>query len=392
MTAAPRVVHVTTTDISLFLLLGPQLLAFRDAGYDVVGVSAPGPYVDRLEALGIHHVALQHATRAMAPNRDAALVPELVRTFRRLRPDIVHTHNPKPGVLGRIAARAARVPRVVNTVHGLYAQPNDRWQRRAVVYGLERAAAFCSDAELVQNVEDLPVLRSLGVRENKLHLLGNGIDLTRFDPGRVAAAARVNLRAQWGATDDTIVCGIVGRLVAEKGYREIFRAARRLQTVAPQLQFVVVGPVDSDKTDALTREDIASAERIGNVHFAGAHDDIEACYAAFDMYALASYREGFPRSAMEAAAMGLPVVATDIRGCRQVVDDGVNGHLVRPRDSFALAEALADLASNEYLRTKMGAAGREKAASDFDQRRCIDITLGVYDELLGRAPGAKAAA
>jgi glycosyltransferase involved in cell wall biosynthesis len=392
VTSSPRVAHVTTTDISLFLLLGPQLLAFRDAGYDVVGVSAPGPYVERLEALGIRHVALQHATRAMAPNRDAALVPELVRTFRRLRPDIVHTHNPKPGVLGRIAARAARVPRVVNTVHGLYAQPNDPWPRRAVVYGLERIAAFCSDAELVQNVEDLPVLRSVGVREHKLHLLGNGIDLTRFDAARISPAARIDLRGQWGADDGTIVCGIVGRLVAEKGYREVFDAARRLQKSAPQLRFVVVGPVDADKTDALTPEAIAAAERIGNVHFAGSHDDIEACYAAFDMYALASYREGFPRSAMEAAAMGLPVVATDIRGCRQVVDDGVNGRLVPPRDSFALAEALADLASNEYLRHKMGVAGREKAASDFDQQRCIDITLGVYDKLLGRRSDVEFAA
>jgi glycosyltransferase involved in cell wall biosynthesis len=328
----------------------------------------------------------------MALNRDVALVPELARTFRHLGPDIVHTHNPKPGVLGRIAARAARVPHVVNTVHGLYAQPGDPWPRRALVYGLERIAAFCSDAELVQNVEDIAVLRRLGVRDNKLHLLGNGIDLTRFDVDRVHQSTRVGLRSQWGAGDDTIVCGVVGRLVAEKGYRELFHAARRLQLSAPHLRFVVVGPIDADKTDALTSDDIAAAERIGNVHFAGPHDDIEACYAAFDMYALASYREGFPRSAMEAAAMGLPIVATDIRGCRQVVDDGVTGRLVTTHNSFALADAIADLARNDDLRHKMGAAAREKAASDFDQRRCIDLTLDVYDTLLGRRAHSEAVA
>ena len=108
-------IHVTTADISLVLLLGPQLRAFRDAGYEVIGASAPGPFVAELESWGIEHRALDHATRAMAPHRDAAALAELYRLFRGLRPAIVHTHNPKPGVYGRLAARAARVPAIVNT-------------------------------------------------------------------------------------------------------------------------------------------------------------------------------------------------------------------------------------------------------------------------------------
>src|SRR4051794_14844926 len=112
-----RLVHVTTTDMSLELLLGPQLSAFSDAGYDVVGVSAPGRYVSAIEARGVRHVPLGHATRSMAPHHDAAALLELRRLFRDLRPHIVHTHNPKPGVYGRLAARAAHVPAIVNTVH-----------------------------------------------------------------------------------------------------------------------------------------------------------------------------------------------------------------------------------------------------------------------------------
>src|SRR5437588_3294397 len=153
--------------MSLALLLGPQLRAFATAGYEVIGMSAPGEWVGQLEAGGIRHVPLRHATRALAPTHDARAFGELRALFRALRPDIVHTHNPKPGVYGRIAARAAGVPVVVNTVHGLYAQPGDPVTKRALVYAAERVAAACSHAELVQNAEDLEVLARIGVPRDK---------------------------------------------------------------------------------------------------------------------------------------------------------------------------------------------------------------------------------
>lgn len=388
MTAGrPLLLHVTTTDISLELLLGPQLEAFAAAGYDVRGVSAPGPYVDRLRARGIEHVPLAHATRAMAPHRDAMLLAELVRVFRRLRPEIVHTHNPKPGVYGRIAARVARVPVIVNTVHGLYAQPTDPAPRRAVVYGLERVAATASSAELVQNPEDVPVLRRLRIPDRKLVLLGNGIDLDRFDPSRRHAADVRAARRELGAErDDDVVVGLVGRLVREKGYAEVFDAAGMLRARGVPVRFAVVGPDDPDKHDALDEDLRGLGERAG-VRFLGARDDVERLYSAMDVYVLASHREGFPRSAMEAAAMGVPIVATDIRGCRQVVDHGVTGLLVPVRDARALANAVERLACDPSLRSRMGAAARRKAVEDFDQRRCIEITLATYERLVrGRAP------
>jgi glycosyltransferase involved in cell wall biosynthesis len=381
MTGRPRLVHLTTTDISLALLLGPQLRAFQAAGYEVIGVSAPGSFTDQLEAWGIRHVPLQHATRSMAPTRDLRAMQELTHVLRELQPDILHTHNPKPGVYGRLAGRRAKVPVVVNTVHGLYALPEDGALKKAVVYNLERVASRCSDAELLQNVEDVPVLRGLGVPAEKITVLGNGIDLTRFDPERIEVSRRKELRAAWGLPDDAVVCGVVGRLVWEKGYREILFASRALRYRFPNLHFVIIGPSDDDKADGLTTADRLAAMRDGNVTFAGMRDDVDECYTAFDFYALASYREGFPRSAMEAAAMGLPVVATDIRGCRQVVDDGRNGFLVAVKDGPALAGAIEKLAADVDLRTRMGDAGRVKAHADFDQQRCIDITIDTYARL-----------
>jgi glycosyltransferase involved in cell wall biosynthesis len=378
-----RLVHVTTTDMSLALLLGPQLRAFAAAGYDVIGMSAPGEWVGRLEADGIRHVPLRHATRAVALTHDARALGELRGLFRNLRPDIVHTHNPKPGVYGRLAARAARVPVIVNTVHGLYATPEDKWARRAGVYTLERLAASCSHAELVQNPEDVEVLARLGVSRSKLHVLGNGIDLARFDPSRVTGERTAALRAEMGAGPDDVVCGLVGRLVWEKGYREVFAAAARLRATLPNVRVVVIGPRDGDKADAITDADVDRARRDG-VTFLGLRHDVEALYTAMDIYVLASHREGFPRSAMEAAAMGVPVVATRIRGCRQVVDDGRTGRLVPVRDVDALVDAIGALATDAGLRRSLGEAARAKAGREFDQQRVIDTTLAVYEGLLAR--------
>ena len=384
-----RLVHVTTTDMSLALLLGPQLRAFADAGFEVSTASAPGPYVEQLREWGIEHVPLRHATRALAPQRDIRALAELRAAFRTLRPDIVHTHNPKPGVYGRLAARAAGVPVVVNTVHGLYAQPGDSWKKRAFVYGLERLAARCSQAELVQNPEDLETLASIGVPRHKLRLLGNGVDLHRFVPA-ADEATRQAVRAELGAGPGDVVVGAVGRLVWEKGYRELFQAAQLVRRRLPQALFVVAGPADPDKADLVGEADLARAKATG-VRFLGLRHDVERLYTGMDIYVLASHREGFPRSAMEAAAAGLPLVATDIRGCREVVTPGLNGRLTLLGDVEALAEAIGELVVDADLRRTLGQASRKKAEAEFDQQRVIDTTLETYDRLLARRTAGRVA-
>jgi glycosyltransferase involved in cell wall biosynthesis len=381
VTAPPLVIHVTTTDMSLELLLGPQLSAFADAGYRVAGASAAGPYASALADRGIEHVALEHATRSMALTEDMRAFRELFTLFRQRRPAIVHTHNPKPGVYGRIAARMAGTPAIVNTVHGLYAVPEDSLARRTAVYGLERTAAAFSHAELVQNEEDLATLQRLHVPERRLILLGNGIDMQRFDPDRFGAEDVAWARKELGADDAAeVVVGAVGRLVVEKGYRELFSAARALPS---SVGIGVIGWNEPDKHDALSAQEIEAASAFG-VRVLGGRDDVDRLYSGMDIFVLASHREGFPRSAMEAAAMGVPIVATDIRGCRQVVEHDVTGLLVPVGDHVALAAAIARLAADAGLRARMSAAARERARRLFDQQRCIDTTLGVYERLLRR--------
>jgi glycosyltransferase involved in cell wall biosynthesis len=394
----PTVVHVATVDVSLEKLLGAQLEAIAAAGYRVIGASAPGPYVEALSRRGIEHVPLAHATRAMAPLRDVRAVAELVALLRRIRPSIVHTHTPKPSIYGRMAARLAGVPVIVNTVHGLYAQPEDPWPKRLAVYGAERLAATCSQAELVASPEDLDTLSRLRVPADRLVLLnaGLGIDLDRFDPHTITAADRAAARRELGAdADDDVVVGVVARLVREKGYPELFDATARLRGRHPRLRVAAIGPDEPDKADALTEADRRTARDIG-IRFLGARDDVARLYAGMDILVLASRREGFPLTPMEAAAMGVPVVATDIGGCRQVVDDGATGLLVPVGDPVALAAAIERLAMDPAERQRLGTAARRKAQDSFDQGRCIDITLATYERLLVRAglaaPGKTAAA
>jgi glycosyltransferase involved in cell wall biosynthesis len=376
----PRLIHLTTVDSSLVALLLPQLRAFSQAGYEVIGVSASGPDVAQLEAAGIRHVALHNSTRARAPRRDLAVLWEFWRLCRRLRPDIVHTHNPKPGLYGRVLARLAGVPLVVNTVHGLYATENDPLLKRIVVYGLESFAARFSDAELLQNEEDLPVLRRAGVPARKLRVLGNGIDLARFEPTRWPDSERAEVRSELGLGLDAVVIGTVGRLVAEKGYVELFQALPRLGLPRDGVKVLAVAPADPSKPDALSEFEIERAKEMG-VKFLGWRDDVDRLYLAMDLFVLASHREGFPRAAMEAAAMGLPIVATDVRGCRQVVDHAASGFLVRLGDVDELAQRLGELVGDADLRRRFGDRARRKALTSFDDRQQIALTLRTYDRL-----------
>ena len=381
VTGQPKLVHLTTTDMSLDWLLAPQLRAFIEHGYQVVGMSAPGPHVDHLRSMGIRHVAVPAFTRSTDPLQDARAFWQLVGLLRAERPDILHTHNPKPGILGRIAGRVARVPRIVNTQHGLYAQPEDSWTRRWPVYAAERIAAAFGDVELVQNPEDVTtLLERLRVPQRKVWLLGNGIDLDHFDPDRLDRDdpdARSRLRGEWGVAPDQLVVGTVGRLVREKGIVELLDAADHLRRQVGNVRFVVVGPSDPGKADAVPAEVMDRAVANGVV-FAGQRTDMPECYRAMDVFVTASWREGFPRSAMEAAAMGVPTVATDIRGNRQVVADGVTGVLVTPRDTAAITYAIASLVADDERRHSFGAAARQRASEQFDQRTVIERSLAAY--------------
>jgi glycosyltransferase involved in cell wall biosynthesis len=369
-----KIAHLTTIDMSLRYLLLPQLEAAREMG-ESIGISAVGESVADLEAKGIRHIALASSTRGMNLLADLRAIGQLWTVLRRERPDILHTHNPKPGVYGRIVGRLAGVPIVVNTVHGLYATPESSFLKRVIVYTLEWVASRFSDAELIQSPEDFELLwRRRIMPHSKLRLLGNGVDLERFRPD---PELRGQVREELGLTEGQIAVGLVARLVEEKGVPELIATAERLDD---RYVVFIVGPKDREKADAVSEELLSRAEANG-VRFLGMRKDVERIYQGLDVFVLPSHREGFPRAAMEAAASGLPVIATDIRGCRQVVDHGVNGFLFPVRDVDALTEAIGRVGADAELRWEMSRASVELARAEFDEREIVSRVMGAYADV-----------
>jgi len=379
-----RVAHVATIDMTVRVLLMPQLRALREAGYAVTAISAPGEFAEEIEAEGIAFLPWVNATRAWDPWSDLRAFAELGAILRRGGFDLVHTHNAKPGVMGRIAARIVGVPSVVNTIHGFDATRDDPLHKRVSFMGLEWMAAQFSDMELFQGRADLLRAKRLAMKSpSKRRFIGNGTDLIRFRPDAVGQRQRKGLRRDLGIPDQAPVVGMVGRLVAEKGYRELFAAAPEVRALVPEARFIVVGERDDAKADGITDVEMKRAEGDG-ITFLGWRADMPELFSTMDVFTLPSWREGVPRSAIEAAATGLPMVLSDIPGCRQVCRPGIDGFLVPARHPVALAGALRTLLADEDLRTRMGASARRHAEAYFDERDVVRRVLDVYDEVLRR--------
>jgi len=378
-----RVAQITTIDMTLRFILRGQIRHLRDEGFDVTAVSARGPWTAELEAEGVRHIPWPYATRAWDPVADVRAFFELLRILRRERFDLVHTHTPKAGVMGRVAARLVGVPCVVSSIHGFYATPEDSLKRRVPVLALEWIAALFSDLELYDSEEDLAWARRIGlVKGSKGRFLGNGVDLQRFDPSAVPPDRVVALRQELGIADDALVVGAVGRLVAEKGYRELFAAARKVRQTMPDTRFVVLGAPDRAKADVIRDKEIERAK--ADVIFAGWVEEVRDLLALMDVFVLPSWREGQPVSAIEAAAMGKALVLTDIRGCREVARDGREGLLVPPRNAERLASAIHRLLADEALRDRLGKAARERAMDRFDEAKISRRLVALFGKLLSQ--------
>lgn len=372
MTDSIRLAHLTTVDVALVVLLGTELTVGRDAGHEVLGISAPGGRTAELEALGVRHVAVPELVRSWSPVQDLRAAVALWRLLPTLDLDVLHTHTPKAGILGRMIGRLRGVPVVVNTCHGLWALPGDRWLKRALVYGAEALAIRFSDVELFQNAEDPVTLRAF-LHGRDWRTVGNGTDLETF---RFDADGRRRLRREWGVGSEELLVGGVGRMVAEKGIAEFAEVARQL---GDRARFVWVGPIDDERA-------VLDQQSLRGVEVAGERWDMPAVYSALDIFVLPSYREGFPRSAMEAAACGRPLVLTDIRGSREIGDHNVHGWFVPAADPMALTNAVRTLLDDPELCLRLADGAHRRAQDNFDQREVAARSFGAYRDA-GRRRG-----
>jgi glycosyltransferase involved in cell wall biosynthesis len=380
--SAPRIAYVTTVALSVRLLFTNQLHHLRRAGFDVTAVSGGGGDLEAVHAAGIRHILVPF-TRRVNPLRDIAATWRLWRVFRRERFTIVHTHQPKPGLFGRLAARLAGVPIVINTVHGfMFTERSSPLKRRLWIW-LERLGGRCSDRLLCVSREDVEtaVCERISAADAVVHI-GGGIDIERFSRDAVASRGLADVRAQIGIAPRQRVIGFVGRLVREKGLPELLDAFEEVQRSVPEAVLLLVGPDDPDKTDAMTPAAVAQSHPGLAVRFAGYRHDMPDVYALMDIFVLPSHREGLPQTLMEASAMGIPSVTTDVRGCREIVVDGETGLIVPPGDPSALAAALVRLLRDSALAQRLGASASARARAQYDERAVFSRLQDVYLELL----------
>jgi glycosyltransferase involved in cell wall biosynthesis len=382
---AVKVLLMCAVDFTAWHFLRPLAKALLDAGYDVTIACSAGKYVAQLEAEGLK-VVINPIARSMNPVPHLA---ELVRTYRLLRRsrfDVVHVHTPIAALVGRVAAWAAGVPVKIYTAHGFYFHEGMPPGKRRFHVMLEKLGARFGDFIMTVSGEDEKTAIALGIcRPDRIETIYNGVDVERFAPHHFTAQAREELRRRLGIAAEAQVIGFVGRLVREKGIIELVQALGQLAPRFSKLRLLIVGDVLESDYDAGKEEFIAQARQLGvleRIAFAGMVDDTRPYLAAMDIFCLPSYREGMPVSLLEAMAMGLACVATNIRGCREEIVDGVSGRLVAPRDARALAEAFASLLENQQAARAMGEAARRRVLDKFDEKLVLAHELAIYRRLL----------
>lgn len=377
-------VHITTVPLSLSFVAN-QIPFMQDRGFDVHAISSPGRYLNDLERELDVTTWTIGMSRNITPGRDLRAQAQLIDRIRRIRPDIVHAHTPKAGLLGMVAATACQVPVRLYHMRGLLIS-TAQGRRRALLAAAETTSCHLAHRVICQSES----LRNLAIAEQLVEPWastvlasgGNGVDSAHFDPVRWESAG-VETRGLLCIPEDALVVGFVGRLVGDKGVNELAQAWQKVRERFENAHMVVVGPFeDRDPIDPRTRRLLEHDER---VHLIGFTRDTARYYATMDVLALPTYREGFPNVPMEAASMAIPVVATRVVGCIDAVEDGITGTLIPARDPWALELALSAYLESPARRERHGQAARQRVLAEFQPERVTRALYELYQDELARA-------
>ena len=354
-------------------------------GHRVTLISGPtrgpeGSLVERARRGGYEFIELRELIRAVNPWMDARARRYLRMEFAQLKPDVVHTHSSKAGILGRFAARDARVPIVVHTVHGMSFNRTQPWAVRKIFAWLEQKAARRTHALVA--VADAMIAQSVAAgicSAGKMQTIYSGMEVEHFDPSLCDRAA---VRAQWGIAeaDDVIVVGTIARLFRNKGYEQLLPIMAAAAQRKPRLRFVWIGDgaQRAEYEAELARLGLADRTTLTGLVPPG---QIRQLLPGFDILAHTSQWEGLPRTVVQAALMRVPAVAFDIDGTPEVITDGQTGRLVALNDTADFTTALLELAADADTRARMGQAGRAACLERFDWRRMVDDLEALYGRL-----------
>jgi len=379
---SPKILYLVTEDWYFCSHRLPIARAARDAGLEVVVATRVQDHRHEIERQGFTLVLLDFPRRLSNPWRELSTLIAIVRLYRAERPDIVHHVAMKPVVLGSVAAFMTGVPRVINALAGLgyvFAAKSAKARILRFLNGLAFRLLLNRPASrvIVQNPDDRDTLIGAGIvlPEQMVLIKGSGVDIARFTP---APEPEGRLRLAF-----------VSRMLWPKGAGVLVEAARLLKARGVAIDIVLAGLPDAANPASVSEAELKAWHQEGAVEWIGFADDVPALLAGCHIVALPSfYGEGVPKCLLEAAASARPIVAADGPGLREIVDDGVNGILVPPRDAGALADAIERLANDATLRRDMGQAGRRIAEGAFAEEIVVRKTLDLYRRMLGsRWPG-----
>ena len=384
-----KLIRITTVPLSLKVLLKGQLRFMASNGFDVKGVSSEGEELREVhenEGIAVEAITM---SRKITPFQDLKSLWEMWNFLRKEKPQIVHTHTPKAGIIGMLAARLAGVPHRLHTVAGLPLMEATGTKRK--ILNFVEKLTYSSATMVYPNSKGLYdfILQNNFTQSNKLKIIANGssngIDTVFFSPDQVIETERVTLREKLNIQPDDFVFVFVGRIVSDKGINELIKAFSELQAVENNeptgIKLLLVGGLEND-LDPLNSETLAEINQNKDIISVGFQQDVRSFFAIADALVFPSYREGFPNVVMQAGAMGLPSIVSDINGCNEIIIEGENGLIIPPKNVEKLKEKMLTLAKDKNLYTKLKGNSRRMIENRYEQSVVWNALLEEYEGLL----------
>lgn len=379
-----KILQICALDASVNALLKPLILKSMEEGYEVHSACTNTGRFTELKAQGLTMIEVP-IDRQIHPLKNIKSIWNLYRLMKKEKYDIVHVHTPIAALLGRIAAKMAGIKHIVYTAHGFYFHDEMSKKQYKLFFNLEKyAARWMTDWLLLQSIEDYELSLAHGFKaDNHTIHLSNGVDIwNKFHESQISVEKIENFRSEINLREDDFVFSFIGRLVKEKGIFELVEAFKSLSEIYPQAKLVLIGGLLESERDLGSYQQLMNDLNHPKIHYLGFRNDIPAIMKASDTFVLPSYREGLPRSIIEAMAMSTPIIASDIRGCREEVFPNQNGFLVEKANVQELEEAMITILEKPELVEQYGKRSRELVEELFDEEKVLAKQINLFDKLL----------
>jgi glycosyltransferase involved in cell wall biosynthesis len=376
----PTLIRITTVPLSLEKLLSGQL-HFMSSFYNVIAVSSDKERLERYGESEKVAVFPLEMTRQITPIQDVLAVFKLYFFLKKTKPFIVHTHTPKAGIVGMLASKLARVPHRLHTVAGMPLLEQAGFKRMVLNF-VEKLTYSCATKVYPNSfiLRDV-IIENKYCPSTKLKVLANGssngIDTSYFDTSHFSDDQKGSLKQGLGIKSSDFVFIFVGRIVSDKGINELISAFSEIQESKTDIKLLLVGPYEPE-LDPLKEETLIQINANKSIFSVGYQDEVRPYFAISDCLVFPSYREGFPNVVMQAGAMGLPCIVSDINGCNEIIEDTKNGYIIPVKDKQAIKVALLNILENNQQYSKMQQHARAMIVSRFDQKLMWESILQEY--------------